>query len=304
MKPSTLNKLRWILIFLSPLLCVLIPICIDIDWKNDILQKICNWTVGILWLVSSILILIFFLYNRPSIKSNLKGFILFLIPVSLALWFVFSFIKYSYIIDYLRLFSLYIFILSIVLTLICYLEKLETFLLILLLLVLIGLFLNRISTSDIGQTALLTSLGISSFGFFCLGILSLKTIKENKIKGRVFVIFYIIIGSLNAILFLKFASYRPEFIGIYDIIGVIIFLSSCLALFIVLPYSNFLEWSDSQKRSFKRLILISFIFFLLIFSLRFLLPQTTYTKIFYKNSIRKEIIHFHMEDYKLDFSKK
>jgi len=71
-----------------------------------------------------------------------------------------------------------------------------------------------------------------------------------------------------------------------------------------LPFSNYLEWPESQKKSFKRLIFLPFIFFLILFSLKFLLPENKYRKIFFKEYGGKEIIQFRMEDYKIDFTKK
>lgn len=304
MKLSTLNRLRWISVFLSLVLFVSGILFVEVNLKNNTLEIIFSLTLGISWIIANILILISFFYKRSTIKHNVKLFILLIIPVSLVLWLVFGFLKYTDIIDYLRISSLYILILSIILTIICFLERIEMILLILIFISFIGFVLNRVSVSDIGPTTIQISFSISSFGFFCLSLLSLKTIKENKTKGRIFIVFYIIIGVLFALLFIKFASDQSDFRSILDTIGVIIFLAACLALFIALPFSNFPEWTDPQKKSFKRLILLPFILFLLIFALRFLLSQSTYRKVFYKESIRKESVHFHMEDYKLDFNKK
>jgi len=42
--------------------------------------------------------------------------------------------------------------------------------------------------------------------------------------------------------------------------------------------------------------------FLIIFSLKFLLPDSTYRKIFYKEYSEKGAIYFDMKDYKVDFN--
>jgi hypothetical protein len=202
------------------------------------------------------------------------------------------------------MYSIYNFILSLVLSLIICLDKIEIILISLIVAILIGFILNRLGLSDIGQVVLMISFGLSSIGFFYLSFISLKTIKANRIKGRIFVIFYCVIGVLNTLLLIKFGSGRPEFSSINDTIGVVVFLLSCLTLFIVLPFSDFIEWSDSQKKSFNRLILLPFILFLIIFSSRFLLPENTYRKIFFKDYNGKEIIHFDMEDFNADFTNK
>jgi H+/Cl- antiporter ClcA len=109
---------------------------------------------------------------------------------------------------------------------------------------------------------------------------------------------------VNALFFLKFTESRPAFISVYDIIGVVGFLLTCLALFIILPFSNFIEWSKSQKQSFKRLIIMPLILFLLIFSLKFLLPGNVYRKVFFKEYSEAKKIYFDMKDYEIDFTKK
>jgi hypothetical protein len=302
MNPSTLNKLRWILIVLSPLFFILIPICTDIKWENHILKDICTLTTIILWIISSILVLVFFFYKSTSINPGLKRFLLFFIPVSISLILICnSYEYYSALIDYLLIYLTYNFIISLVLSLIAYLERIEIILTVLIASILVGFIINRLGFSDLGQSVLMISFGLSTIGFLYLGFISIKKIKENKIKGRIFVFFYSIFGVLNALLFIKFASYQPEYNSVFDTLGVIIFLLACLTLFIVLPFSDFTEWADSQRRSFKRLVFLPFILFLLIFSLRFLLPENTYRKIFFKEYSSNKIIHFDMEDYTLDF---
>jgi hypothetical protein len=202
------------------------------------------------------------------------------------------------------MFCIYSFILSLVLSLIVSLDKVEIILLCLIAAILVGFIINRLGFSDIGQIILVMAFGLSSVGFLYLSFASLKMIRENKIKGRIFVIFYFIFGALNVLLFLKFVSYQPEVSSIYDTFGVIIFLVACLTLFIILPFSDFIEWPKLQRRSFKRLVFLPFVLFLLIFSLRFLLPEDSYKKIFFKEYSQSEIIHFDMEDYKLDFNKR
>ena len=74
-------------------------------------------------------------------------------------------------------------------------------------------------------------------------------------------------------------------------------LLSCLGLFVVLPFSGFIEWTEKQKHSFKRLLLIPYIFLFLVFSLKFLLPDSTYKKFFSQDYAIKEKVFFKLEDY-------
>jgi hypothetical protein len=225
-------------------------------------------------------------------------------PVTLILSFVFGAVRNTSVIEYISVFFNISFIASLVLCLIIYLNKAEVILSGLIVVVLIGFVINRLGFSDIGQSLLLIAFGLSIIGFFHLGFASRKIITEYKIRRRFFMISYFLLGVLNALLFLKFLSYRPDSSSIYDTIGVIIFLIGCLAIFIFLPFSNFIEWPQSLKSAFKRLVFAPIILFLIIFSLRFLLPDSAYKKLFYKEFSQKGLVHFGMEDYTVDFNKR
>jgi len=64
---------------------------------------------------------------------------------------------------------------------------------------------------------------------------------------------------------------------------------------------DFIEWSKPQRQAFKRLIILPLILFLLIFSLKFLLPGNVYRKIFFKEYSETKKIYFEMKDYEVDF---
>jgi len=182
-------------------------------------------------------------------------------------------------------------------------EKIEFMLLGLIIVIIIGFIINRLGVEE-GSFITPFAFLLSSIGFIYLVFKSIPVFKMNKSIGIIFMSFYSINATLNALLLIKFLSVNPALNSVYDTIGVVIFLIACLTLFIILPFSNFVDWSKSLKKSFKRLILTPLILFLFIFSLKFLLPDNTYRKIFFKEYSKKEKIHFEMKDYTIDFSKK
>jgi len=195
----------------------------------------------------------------------------------------------------------YSIILTIILAFISFIERVELILLGLIPVIIIGFIINRFGVSE-GEFIIPFAFFLSAIGFIVLVFRSLPLLRTGKTKGLIFVIFYSVIAILNALLLIKFLGTRPALNNIYDTIGVVIFLFACLALFIILPLSNFTEWPAHQKQSFRRLIITPLIIFLLIFSLKFLLSDKTYRSIFFKEYSQKKTIHFQMEDYKVDFS--
>jgi hypothetical protein len=160
---------------------------------------------------------------------------------------------------------------------------------------------NRLGVAE-GEVMISFAFLLSSVGFIHLIFKSISGYKANKLTGRLFTFFYTVIGILNTLFLLKFLGSNPYFNNFFDTTGVIIFLLACLSLFIILPFSNYIDWPGAQKLSFKRLIVIPLIFFLLIFSFKFLLPENTYRSIFSKEYSLEEKIYFGMKDYKIDFS--
>lgn len=298
MKDSKLNLLRWILFLLSG------PLILLIGWGIDFMKsEILPIVFIILWAVNTVILLILFIYKYSTLSKGLKRLIVILMPVSLLLYILFAYVfKSSYLIGDLTEAAVFILIYSTVFSFICYFEKIETILVGLIITVLIGFILNRFGLSE-GGFIIIISFLLSSLGFIFLVFKTIPAYKANKSAGRIFMVFYSVNAILNALFFLKFNEFRPAFSSAYDIIGVIIFLAACLFLFIILPFSNFVEWSKSQKQAFKRLIILPLILFLLVFSLKFLLPENVYRKIFFKEYSEAKKIYFEMKDYNIDFKK-
>jgi len=224
-----------------------------------------------------------------------------LIPFLLLLYLLFAYVlKPSGLSEYITGGAGFFMIYSIVFSIICFYEKIGNILVGLIFAILIGFVLNRIGAPE-GGAIIQVSFLLSSLGFSYLLFKTIRDFKSNKPTGRIFMLFYGAIAVLDIVFFLKFIEVRPAFNSAYDIIGVIIFLLACMLLFIILPFSNFIEWSKSQKQAFKRLIILPLILFLLIFSLKFLLPGNVYRKIFFKEYSEAKKIYFEMKDYEVDF---
>lgn len=299
MKTLKLNLLRWIFFLLSGPLLFLIGVGIDF-WE----PKIIPWVFIILWLINIIILLVLLIYKNSSIGAGLKKTMVTLIPLSFLSYIIFSYVlKSSRIIDYFSGGSAFILIYSAILCLICYFNKIENILVGLIGLILIGFILNRFGISE-GVTIITISFLLSSLGFIYLVFKTIPVYKTNQRTGRILMVFYGVIAVLNALFFLKFTEYRPAFSSAYDIIGVVIFLLACLTLFILLPFSNFIEWTKPQKQGFKRLIIMPLVLFLVIFSLKFLLPENVYRKVFFKEYSETKKVYFDMKDYEIDFTKR
>jgi|WetSurMetagenome_2_1015567.scaffolds.fasta_scaffold235594_1 hypothetical protein len=304
MNLTALNRLRWTFLLLSPFMSILLPVIIDANWKNNHLQTICAVIAAIAWGTSFILILSVFLFKRTTVGTGLKKFIILLIPFSFILIFVISIgLKNSDPNDYIIYAGTYTLIISFILTLILHQEKTEMILPGLIISLIAGVLLSRLSFSVIGQLTVALSFGFSSIGYFIMSFKSFKDIRKNKRPGTILGFCYTGLVILNALFFIIFASWPPVFYTINDTIGVIIFLLTCLGLLIMMPFSEFTEWSVTFKKSLIRLVLIPIILFLLIFSSRFLLPENTFRKIYSRDLSKKEIVHFNMQDYQPYFGK-
>jgi hypothetical protein len=305
MKPSKLNVFRWILLFLTPVLLMLVGYFIDKEEPSGIENSdsfFYYMASIILWMTCTVAILVLFIYHRNTISRNIKIFLLAFMGLALVIYLIFRIFDLSLNTGASILIGfVFSFILSIILSFISYLEKIEIILLGLLPVIIIGFVINRFGISE-GGFIIPFAFCLSSVGFILLVFKNIPLLKTDKIKGLIFVLLFIVIAILNALFLIKFLGSRPALNNMYDTIGVVVFLMACLALFISLPFSNFTEWPKFQKLSFKRLIITPLILFLIIFSLKFLLPDKTYRSIFFKEYSNKEIIHFNMEDYKIDFS--
>ncbi|OFY63524.1 MAG: hypothetical protein A2Y71_12250 [Bacteroidetes bacterium RBG_13_42_15] len=308
MKLSKLTTFRWILLFLSPLLLTLMMSFID---QEDLTAGDSNnffyfMIAMIFWIVCTGAIVGLFIYQRTTISRGIKIFLITFIPASLIVY-VFFRIFPSTIGDlinnsvFIVIGFIYTIIYCVILLFICYLEKIEIILLGLIPVIITGFIINRFGISE-GGFIIPFAFFLSWTGFVILVFKSVPVYKSDKTKGIIFILFYSVIGCLNALFLIKFLAARPALNNLYDTIGVVIFLLACLALFIILPFSNFTDWAKTHKLSFKRLIINPLILFLIIFSLKFLLPDKIYRSIFFKEFSQKERVHFNMEDYEVDFS--
>jgi hypothetical protein len=304
MNQAKLNILRWILLFISTVLFILDLLAIDTRSLESIFGFISFLTLSLLWFVSIIALLVFFIYKIRTITRGIKYSLLALALFSFILYLIFSYVLKASVPNlYFTVTFGYILIYSIVLCSICYLEKIEILLPGLIIAVLIGFVINRLGVKE-GPFIIPFAFLLSSMGFIYMVFKAIFVYKMNKSIGLLFIIFYSVISILNALFLIKFIDVNPALNNVYDTIGVIIFLLACLTLFVILPFSNYIDWSISQKRSFRRLIIAPLILFLIIFSLKFLLQDTTYRKIFFNEYSKKEKIHFGMKDYVIDFSRK
>jgi len=302
-KAKELDKIRWILIITSYILIVL-----DVGLDNlETFYNVLFAIVLILILISSILAIIFLLIKNNTVTKGLRGsFIIVLILAGFSYFFaeylyntvdIINFRQYFIILDS----SAVIFFVSGTYCFISYLYRLEKILLSFIFIIVLGLVISRF-TIDEARSVVAFMMALSSIGFLYLAITIIK--RDDKRQFRMSVApFYYVLAFCYAVLAIKYASYRPALTFTLDTVGVIIYLLSCIGIFIMLPFSNFIEWSKSQKQNFKRLLLIPYIFFFLVFSLKFLLPEQTYRKIFFQDYAAKEKVFFDLQEYDIDENK-
>jgi len=192
-----------------------------------------------------------------------------------------------------------VFVLSSIYSITCYLNLFDNIFLGLFTGIVLGLVLNRFGIEEAGFIVGFCFF-LSFYGFFFLGIMHSKKSKENRSFRRLISAFCYVNCFIFLLLFFKFSSEQPAFTRSLDAIGVILFLLASIALFISLPFSNFVEWLKSQRKTFYKVILLPLLFFLVIFSLTFLLPDSTYRKIFFIEFSTTEKVHFGMDDYESD----
>ena len=192
-----------------------------------------------------------------------------------------------------------VFVLACIYSLTCYLGMFDRIFIGLFSGIVAGLILNRIGIGVAGFFVGLFCF-LSFYGFLFHAILHLRKSKEHKQFRRMVALFCFVNSLIFLLLFFKFSSDKPAFTKSLDAIGVVIFLFATIALFISMPFSNFMEWLKSERQTFYKVILLPFLFYLVVFSLTFLLPDSTYRKIFFIEYSKTEKVHFWMEDYESD----
>lgn len=298
-EPARLNKLR-----LLTLIAAFIFLAISGSFAYTNLFP--NLVIGldITAFVAYLFLITLILFKRKTVSRNFIRVLIILICVS---GLVFVYFEYSDIIYELprSLYwiingvSLATFISVSILFYFLYFHKTDIIIPVLIVVILIGLFLNRVGWSGEAIVILIFGFGLSSISFIYVSFRSLRDFLDNKFVGRLFFSIGLILAFCNATFSIKFSMWEAAHISTIDFFGAIFFLIACLLLFASMPFSNFIEWSKRQKQLFYRLFLIPMIFLLLLFSLKFLLPGTTYQKLFFKGYAEKEKTYFDMDDYKI-----
>ncbi|MCK4344201.1 MAG: hypothetical protein KAX05_02865 [Bacteroidales bacterium] len=298
-EPAKLNKLR----LLTLIVAFIFLAVTDIFFYTDLFP---NLQVGLenTVFVPYLFLITLILFKRETVSRNFKKVLISLVCIS---GLVVLYFNYSKIYNELP-YSLYWIITDVskitlisvsILFYFLYLHKTDIFIPGLIMVILVGLFLNRIGLEYEAIILLLFGFGLFSVSLIYVSIRSLRDFLDNKFVGRLFFSIGVILAFCNATFFIKFSMYEAAYISTIDFFGAIFFLIACLLLFAFMPFSNFIEWSKRQKRLFYRLFLIPMIFLLLLFSLKFLLPGTTYQKLFFKGYAEKEKTYFGMDDYKI-----
>jgi len=271
---------------------------------DNVNSEILGVSFVIVLFITVVALLVFFIYKNSTISQAIKKTFNVLLPVSLATYITLKILnKESPVNEYLIDGSVFLVFFSMILLIIVHLEKIQIILYGFIVALIAGFIMNRLGMSE-GQYFIVIFFLLSSLGFIYLIFKTIPVCKVNKGGCRILLFFFGINSILNALFFLKFTENNPAFISVYDILGVAIFIIACLVLFISLPFSDFTEWHKTQKQSFKRLVLTPLIFFLIIFSLKFLLPDNTYKRIFFREYSENKKTYFEMKDYDIDFSKK
>ena len=298
-EPAKLNKIR-----LLTLIAAFIFITVSDSFTNANLFPNLEVGLGITAFVVYLFLITLILFKRETVNRNFIRVLIILICVSglVFLYFEYSDIYYElprslyWIINDVSIITS---ISVIILFYFLYLHKTDIIIPVLIIVILIGLFLNRVGLEDEAIVIIILGFGLSSISFIYMSFRSLRDFLDNKFAGRLFFSIGVILAFCNATFFIKFNTWEAAHTSTIDFVAAIFFLIACILLFASMPFSNFIEWSKRQKQLFYRLFLIPMFFLLLLFSLKFLLPGTTYQKLFFKGYIEKEKTYFGMDDYEI-----
>jgi hypothetical protein len=170
----------------------------------------------------------------------------------------------------------------------------------LILVILVGLFLNRIGFKGPAGSILIFTFMLFTVSLLYIGFRSLVQFRNNRFMSRLLFSLGLVLAFCSISLLIKFAKWEAAHISAMDYLGAIVFLIACIILFAAMPFSNFIEWTKRQKKFFFRLVLTPMVFFLIMFSLKFLLPGDSYQKMFFKGFSEKEKTFFGMDKYTLE----
>jgi hypothetical protein len=165
--------------------------------------------------------------------------------------------------------------------------------------IVLGLILNRLGADSEGEYLII--MGFLSISILCLreAITSYNQFRKKLFRRRLFFFVGILLFICNILFFLQFASYEFSTFGVFDLLQTIVLLITILFLLIAMPFSNYMDWVKHSRLKFKRVILLPTLFLYLLLAIRFVLPEETYRKIFFREHAQKEI-QYNMKDYKLD----
>jgi hypothetical protein len=166
--------------------------------------------------------------------------------------------------------------------------------LVLLLFIVISVVLQRIEISSSAVQDLflpgfiiLTAIGLYMYGMSCLFI-----IEKNRFLKTISFIACTITAFGSFLFFLKMTGEKVENLELVYFIPAFIMT---LVVLLSLPISGYIHWSLLHKRILKK-VAIAWIFFLLVFSIRFLYPDF-FKQMVYKEY--KEYPEFFLKDYKI-----
>jgi len=292
------SRATWILIFFSYATFIMIEPSLSLPWGSEGLFALFFFSCFIIGIIA----IIFLNTIRTKLPEKHKRLFLILLVFSGILYLFFDYLVpldevLEFDIGYAILMGIGgTFIFSSIYGFTCYLHQADNIFLGLLTIILISLVLNRFGVEGAGFIVGFCFF-LTFYGFLFLAITHSMKSKSSKHFRRIISTFCYVICFIFLLLFFKFSSGQPAFTKYYDTIGVITFLLASIALFISMPFSNFIEWLKTQRQLFYKVILLPFLFFLIVFSLRFLLPDSTYRSIFFIEFSKKEKVHFWMEDY-------
>ncbi len=299
-KPATLNRFRWIF-FIAPILWL------SLIYGLDFLIDYPNWFESILIILLLLLVIILailMMVRKETIAKKIIRFMIILACVSGLIYLLARYViplwRIDRELDYVvREGSSVIAVSMFILLYIIYFRFVEIIMPLSILLILAGLLMNRIGAENEAVVILFLGFGFVSVGSIQASIRSLRYFEKNSFVRRLLLLLGFILAFCGAVFLVKFSSWEGAHTSTLDFVGAISFLAACLILFGAMPFSNFIEWTKKQKQFFYRVFLTTMVFFLVLFSLKFLLPGTSYQKLFFKGYAQKEKVFFGMKKYEL-----
>jgi membrane-bound ClpP family serine protease len=152
----------------------------------------------------------------------------------------------------------------------------------------VTLVLERINYADMEKHLVISFLMIGC-GMYSFGLKCLFSIEKNRFLKAVSFIACLFI-SFGSILMFYFSMNQTDTVLI--VYGISMFLFTLIVL-LSLPVSGYVQWS-SQHKSILKKILIPWIFFLLLISIRFVFPDLN--SLFFRKE-RGEFQEFMLYDY-------